>query len=504
MRSVLLYLGLSVLLLASAAPASGAPPVGRGLQVDVLSCVTGNTHVAARQGCGKAPGAGHEGSQDTGLDGVVALATDAGRASVYAVGNRNSALTQLGLAPPSNALSFLACLTGNAFVDSCTQLPGATHNAPEAPVSYPTGAALSPDGRSLYVVSGDFHGSVIARFARDPLSGALTYEGCITGDLGAGPAGPAGCAALPTATAEGFGSGLYEPSGVAVSADGSRVYVSAAEDSSLAAFARDPGSGALTFIRCVSSNPRASGCLGTPGAADVLEGLGPPFLSADGRYLYAGANRVGTVAAFALGGAGAIRFASCVGVGEDAKPCRHGAPDGPIVALSNPGDIVGSADGRFLYASSTYGSIVTLKRNRASGALTPVSCISSQDEDRGRCAHVPATPRRTKGTHHAALLTGVRAPLLSANGKTVLAPVRTIDGIVKFSRDPKSGALSFRACATGNRQLVGRGGPCSALPNATRDGVGSGFYKTTALVRAPGGLLYAAASGDATVSLLRP
>jgi WD40 repeat protein len=505
-RSIALHLALPVLLLApasaQAAPAPG--PSAAGLHVDVLSCVTGNTNVAAQQGCRKAPGAGYEGSQSSGLDEVLALATAGDRTAIYAVGGRNSSLAQLALDRPSGAISFISCLTGDKFVDDCTQLPGATSNAPEAPVSHPTAAAISPDGRSLYLVSGDFHASVVARFSRDPLSGALAYEGCLTGDLGAGPAGPAGCLALPGATREGFGSGLYEASGVAVSADGRRVYVTAAGDGSVAVFDRDPAGG-LSFLECVSSNPRASGCVRTPGGNDVLEGLGAPVFSPDGRYLYAAASRDGTVVAFALGGTDTIRFAGCVTARDDAKPCRPGRhPDGPVAALSNPTDIAGSADGRFLYVSSTYGTIVALKRNRASGALSAVSCVSSEAEDRGRCTGVPAI-RRTRGAHHASLLTGVRAPLLSANGKTILAPVRTIDGIARFHRNPKSGALSFRGCATGNLQLsTARKGPCQPLPNATRNGTDSGFYKTTALIPAPGGLLYAAASGDATVSLLRP
>jgi DNA-binding beta-propeller fold protein YncE len=505
-RSILLYLALPALLLASGAEAaSAARPAGAGLRVDVLSCVTGNTHVAARQGCGEAPGVGHEGSQHSGLDDVLALSTGGNGASLYAVGNANSALTQLSLERPSQALSFLSCLTGNKFVDACTQLPGATHNAPEAPVSYPTGAAISPDGRSLYLVSGNFHASVVARFARDPLSGALTYLGCLTGDLGAGPTGPAGCQALPTATREGYGSGLYEASGIAIDADGRRIYVTAAGDGGVAAFDRDPAGGALTFLGCVSSNPKASGCVRAPGGDPILEGLGAPFLSPDGRHLYAGASRAATVATFALGGPVGIRFAGCIGGREDWKPCRRGRPSGPVAALSNPWDIAGSADGRFLYASSSYGSIVVLKRNRSTGTLTATSCISSRDEDRGRCARVPATPRRTGGRHHASLLTGVRRPLLSANGRTVYVPIRTIDGIARLGRNAKSGALTFRACATGDLQLAtSRKGPCQPLPKATRDGTGSGFYKTTALVSAPGGLLYAASSADATVSLLRP
>ncbi|HEX3174603.1 MAG TPA: hypothetical protein VHQ43_10370 [Solirubrobacterales bacterium] len=491
------------LLFASAAQgASGAPAAG-SFDVAVVSCVSGNSHVAARRGCAAAPGAGYEGSQSSGLDEVLALAVSGRGTSLYAVGNRNSSLAQLALGA-GRRLVFSACVTGNSFLDTCAQLPGATANAPEAPLSYPTATAISPDGRSLYVASGNFHGSVVARFVRDPLSGALAYAGCITGDLEAGPTGPGGCAALPTATREGFGSGLYESSGIAIAGDGRRVYVTAAGDGSVVSFDRDPASGALTFVRCISSNRRAAGCTHTPGGDEILEGIGAPLISPDGRYLYGAAGRAATVDVFALGGSQGIRFAGCVTGSDDRRPCRRGRhPRGAVQALSNPTGIAATADGRFLYVTSTYGTIVALRRKQASGALEPLSCISSNREDRGRCAQVPATPHRTRGTHHASLLTGVQTPLLI--GRTLLAPVRTIDGLVRLTRNARTGALAFAACATGNLQLSrGRQGPCTPLPKATRTGVDSGFYKTTALLPGPGNLLYAAASGDATISLLRP
>ena len=76
-----------------------------------------------------------------------------------------------------------------AFCSECTNVPGAQANAGDSPIANPTAAAISPDGRSLYVTSGDFHGATVARFARDPISGALTYGDCISGDRSAGPAG---------------------------------------------------------------------------------------------------------------------------------------------------------------------------------------------------------------------------------------------------------------------------------------------------------------------------
>jgi DNA-binding beta-propeller fold protein YncE len=331
----------------------------------------------------------------------------------------------------------------------------------------------------------------------------VTYKDCLTGALSAGLAGPGGCSQLASATQEGFGSGLYEPSGLAISRDGTHLYVSAAEDSSVTAFDRDPGTGDLAFIGCVSSNPKASACAQVPGGSHrVLEGIASPVISADGRHLYAAAGRAATVDTFTLSSSGSIHFAGCVSPDDERRPCRRGPLSGPVSALGNPTGVIESADGRFVYVTSTYGTIVVLKRNSGSGALAPVSCISGNLEDRGRCTLVP---RPSGSAEDASMLSGIQTPVLSANGKLMIAPVRTPDGIVELRRNPNTGALAFRGCATGDLLLSTAGkGICQRLPGATRKGVGSGFDKTTALVAGPGNLLYAAASRDATISLLRP
>lgn len=497
-RAVALSL-LAFLLAAPTAEAAPAPSRSR-THVDVLSCITGNSVVAARRGCRAAPGAGHESTQDTGIDGTIALATTGGRTSLYAVANRSSALSQLTLGA-GEALSFGACFTGNTFLDACTHVPGATANAPDAPISYPTAAVISPDGRFLYLASGDFHGSLIARFSRDPLTGTVTYLDCLSGDTDSGLAGPGGCTQLASAIRGGFGSGMYELSGLAISRDGARLYATASTDSSVSAFARDPATGGLSFVGCVTSNPKASHCAKVPrGDNRVLGGASSPVISADGKDLYVAADGAETVVAFTLNAAG-IRFSGCVTRRDDRPPCRRGRANGPVAALSNPGGIVESADGRFVYVTSTFGTIVVLKRNRASGALSPVSCISGNLEDRGRCTLVP---RAVDSADEVSLLSGVRVPVI-AGSRTLIAPVRSPDGVLELRRNRRTGALAFLGCATGSiRFHSGRGAVCQRLPGATPNGVDSGFDKTTALVPGPGGLLYAAASRDGTISVLRP
>lgn len=501
-RSLLLVAAsLALTLPTGAAAARGAG--GKQSNVQVVTCLTGSARVAARVGCGSVASVGE---RDSALGSVAALAVDSSRGSVYAVSRRHASLAQLTLAP-GRSFGFGGCVTGDLFDRSCPALPGASHNAVAAPLSSPTAAAVSPDGRSLYVVSGSFHGAVIARFARDPLSGSLTYAGCLTGDLAAGPGSAAGCEALPGATSDGYGSGIYEASGIAIAADGRRVYVSGAGDASLTALDRDPASGALSSAGCVSSNPKTRACAHAGvGRIPVLAGITSPWISPDGRYLYAAAYGGDAVAAFALRGTAAPRLASCVSSRDDRRPCRQGRrPQGPVAALSGPSGVTGSPDGRFLYVSSRFGRILVLRRKRATGALIPVSCISSRREDRRRCARVPASPQKANGVHNVSLLNGSRTPLLGAGGRTLLVPIGTLDGLAELRRNPRSGALRFRSCVTGDRRLSTAGeGPCQPLRTATGNGVNSGLSHLVALAPGPGRLVYAAAWGDATVSLLRP
>lgn len=490
-------IGVSALLMlaVTALPAPSASAAPRG-DLTLLGCVTGNNRVAMAQGCRTVPGSGGRGD-DAGLLGVAALAGGGTSASLYAIGSENSAITQLVRGASPRSLAFAACLTGDTFIEgSCTAVPGAYANADQAPIAAPTAAAISLDGRSLYLVSGSFHGSVVARFSRDPLSGALTYVDCLTGDTNPGPPGVLACTPIPGATRSGYGSGLNEPSGIMISRDGRHVYVTARSDESLTTFNRDQTTGALTFAGCVSSNERTTRCSHVSPGSHVLAGLGPP-LSPDGRFLYAAAGRAGTIATFRIGAAGMPSFVSCLGGSGREQGCRYGR--GPVQALEQPTGLAASGEGHFLYAASGYGSIVVLRRNAATGALTPVSCLSDKRQHRGICQLTPNFVRGVK----ASVLTGVRNPLLSADGRRLFAPVRTQDAIVELRRNRRTGALSFLSCTTGNLHVAKRE-VCEAIPGATRRGGASGFYKMTALARGPQGQLYAASGADATVWVLRP
>jgi len=114
------------------------------------------------------------------------------------------------------------------------QAPAPDGCAPGRGLSDPQSLALTTDGRFLYAEAGNG----VAVFARDPGTGTLAQPAGPEGCVQAG--GTEGCTAARTGTSP-FGS-----NGVVLSPDGRNLYE--AFDGGVAAFARDPQSGALTQL----------------------------------------------------------------------------------------------------------------------------------------------------------------------------------------------------------------------------------------------------------------
>jgi 6-phosphogluconolactonase (cycloisomerase 2 family) len=167
----------------------------------------------------------------------------------------------------------------------------------------PTSLAASADGKSLYTTSIDcgpmdecYGDDALASFDRNPIRGALAYQGCITGDTSSGPSGSGACSEVPSASEDAYHSGLQHPGPIALSDDGKSLYVAGSWDGAIAQFDRNPSTGALTYHGCVAGltdvGPAGSGaCALIPGASSNGAGLSYPHslaVSADGKSLYVG------------------------------------------------------------------------------------------------------------------------------------------------------------------------------------------------------------------------
>lgn len=332
-----------------------------------------------------------------GLDGPNSVAVSPDGADVYVTSRNSSSLTVFRRNPATGAL---------------TQLPGAAGCLSGAPTPGcasaqalvgPDVVVVSPDGSSVY--AGSFFGNAVAVFERDAATGALAQ-----------PAGSAACIAEAIGGCA-PGIALGAPEGMAISADGTVVYVASALSGALAVLGRNPATGALAQATdgsgCIVDNA-LNGCA----AGELLSGADAVALG--GGSVYVTSLLSNSVTAFGHTGGGALGQmpgpSGCV-VFLVAVGCSlgHGlaAPEGLDVA----------PDGANVYVTA-YGSgaLVALERNRASGGLRQVP-------GRAGCVAV-STPDCARGR----ALKGLSSVAVSPDGRFVYATAARSDAVDVFRR----------------------------------------------------------------------
>jgi 6-phosphogluconolactonase (cycloisomerase 2 family) len=248
----------------------------------------------------------------SGLRGISRIVLSSDGTSLYSSSPKTSSVAEFRRDPATGALTYSGCITGEygrgtGPGDPCTPIPTAVDVGFDSGMWLIKQLAISRDGRSLYGLSrGD---DAVDSFSRDPATGALAYAGCITGNSELakeiGNANP--CATLPGAQPQGEGSGLGNPSALALDPSG-RSLVVAAKDSALSRFARDPATGALSFKGCLSGNAK----LGRPagpctlakgkGGAHQLGFAGLSSLAFAAGKLYATASGQSAISSFSVSG----------------------------------------------------------------------------------------------------------------------------------------------------------------------------------------------------------
>jgi len=173
--------------------------------------------------------------------------------------------------------------------------------------------AMTLSAYGLFLYAGDTSNDAVQVYGRDPVTGALSFLQSLIHGIGA----------------EGIGG----PESVALSADGVHLYVGGRQDNAIARFSRDAVTGLLTFVDQVVDGM---------GGVDGLAGVESLAFSPDGGQLYAASRTDNAVAVFARDtGSGALTFveAHVDGMGGvaglDGAQTVAVAPDGSIVLVGS-------------------------------------------------------------------------------------------------------------------------------------------------------------------------
>lgn len=251
------------------------------------------------------------------------------------------------------------------------------------------GVALSPDGRHLYA-TGATDGA-LAVFERDPATGLLTLvEIELESDPGV--------------------DGLAGAVAVTVSRDGRNVYVVSEEDDALAVFARDPGTGELTFLERKKDGFGSLPLL-------VIDGATAVAVTPDGSQVLVAGAESDTLAVFDRDpDTGLVTYRTVF------RDSVAGVDD-----LDLPQSIAVSPGGGYVYVAAL-----------ADDAIT----IFSRDDATGELSYLGVVKNGVGGVQG---LDGVRSLALSADGLYLAAVGYNDDALVLFRRDGFTGLLEPRA-----------------------------------------------------------
>lgn len=406
------------------------------------------------------------------------------------------ALTGAALAATGD-VEYGECLTGDATnAPPCVATAGATADGTNSGLASPFRVAVSPDGRSVYVLArGD---DAVAHFQR-ATNGDLEYVGC----LSANTAAVGACSLIVGASANGTDSGMNNPNDLAISPDGLSLYVASSGDDAVAHFARDAETGGLIYKGCLTSDSSVPPCAeiagSTPGGANLsLESLQSVEVSPDGSSVYALSYGAASVTHLSRASDGALTFESCVGA-DSASPCEKipghaaNATDTGFASLTH---LAISPDGSSAYtADDADESVGIFSLDPTDGSPAFVECLTGETAITN-CTPIPGATANGAGTGMRSLVHASVSP----DGRSVFVSSDSDEAVTHFDR-ASNGGLEFAGCISGDTNSTN----CTPLPGATPGAADSGLDFTVWAEPSPDGhSVYAlGASDDALVTLER-
>ncbi len=245
--------------------------------------------------------------------------------SVYVASDRDHSLTHFSR-DAAGQITFQGCIADGG--------KSGCFNPGTDPLAGASDVAVSPDGASVYVAS--LIDDSLTHFSRNA-AGQIFFQGCIAEE------GKSGCFDPGTDSLAGAQS-------VALSPDGSSVYVATHFDDSLTHFSRN-AAGQIFFQGCIADGGK-SGCF-DPGT-DSLAGAQSVALSPDGSSVYVASPFDSSLTHFSRDAAGQIFFQGCIANGG-----LSGCADPPLDSLDGAGGVAVSPDGRSVYVASLIDSSLT-------------------------------------------------------------------------------------------------------------------------------------------------
>jgi 6-phosphogluconolactonase (cycloisomerase 2 family) len=361
--------------------------------------------------------------------------------------------------------------------------PAAGGPAPMAPRASNISRRLAPLVLAMVAVALTLGGSDRAFAA----PGDMAFGDCDSGDTGT--LGVCDSAGAPTAG--GDNSGLNATNEIAISADGTSVYVGSGDDAAVSQFTRNLGTGALSFEDCVTGATEVSPpCVDIPSATagGNDSGMGDAArvaISPDGGSVYATSLFDDSVVELNRNtSSGDLTFDECIsGQTETIGVCTqlpNAAGIGSDSGLDNPGSIVVSPDSEDVYVAAVGDDAVAhFSRNTGNGDLTFVDCLTGETQSGTACTTISGAASNGNG----AGLNGPQKLVLSTDGTSLYAAGTQDSAVVRFDRDTGTGALTFQDCTAGSTASTN----CATVPAATANGENSGLAQALSLAVTPDG-----------------